>query len=92
MAIFGYICLIVAAIWITYKVCVSYTSFGGTVMVTVYDAAIYPPFIGAFGLFWVFRSLEINWPIWTYCLVWIGLTAFVVIAIRIAEDFGDRRR
>ena len=92
MTVIGYICMIVAAIWIIYKVYVSYTSFGGIVMVTVYDAAVYAPFLGVFGLYWVLRSIGISWPIWIYGAVWLGLTVFVAIAIRIAEEIGDRRR
>ena len=92
MTAIGYICIVVAAIWILYKVYVSYTSFGGTIMATVYDAAVFPPPLAAFGLYAVLRLTESGWPIWAYVVLWLGLTAAVAIAIRVAEDIGDRRR
>lgn len=92
MTLVGYACLIVAVVWIVYKVRLSYTSFGGTVMVTVYDAAFFPPVIGVFGLYWVLRSLGINFSIWAFVALGFGVAVLVGIAIRVAEDLGDRRR
>ena len=91
MTVAGYICMIVALVWIVYKVYLSYTSFGGTVMVTVYDAAIYAPLLGVFGLYWILPTFEIDLAIWVYAALWFGVTIFVVIAIRVAEEIGDRR-
>ena len=91
MTVVGYICMIVAVVWIVYKVYLSYTSFGGTVMVAVYDAAIYPPLLGVFGLYRVLPTYEIDLAIWVYVALWFGVTIFVVIAIRVAEEIGDRR-
>lgn len=88
----GYTCLIVAVIWIVYKVRVSYASFGGTVMVSVYDAAIFPPIVGTFGLYWVLPTFGIEWSIWIYVAIGLGLVVVVAITIRVAEDLGDRRR
>ena len=92
MTVIAYVCIIVAVVWIIYKVYVSYTSFGGTVEVTVYDAAIYPPLVGVFGLYWVLHSIGINWAIWIYGTIWLGVTVFAAISIRLAEEIGDRRR
>lgn len=92
MTLAGYVCLIVAVVWIVFKVRLSYMSFGGTVMVTVYDAVFFPPAIGAFGLYWVLRSLGINFPIWAFVALGVGVAVLVGIAIRVAEELGDRRR
>ncbi len=92
MSIVGYVCLVVAVVWILLKIRLSYTSFGGTVMVTVYDAAIFPPLIGVFGLYWVANSFGINYSIWAYVGLTVVTVVLVAIAIRVAEDLGDRRR
>lgn len=92
MTLLGYVCLIVAVVWIVYKVRLSYLSFGGTVMVTVYDAAFFPPVVGVFGLYWVLRSLSVDFPIWAYVALVFAVAVLVGIAIRVAEELGDRRR
>jgi hypothetical protein len=87
----GYALLGVAAIWIVYKIRVSYNSAGGTDFeVPVYDAALYPPVLAVVGLFLVLRAHEIAWPVWGYLLVWLGLTGLVAAAIRGFEELGDR--
>jgi 1,4-dihydroxy-2-naphthoate octaprenyltransferase len=92
MTIIGYICVGIAVVWILHKIRVSYLSFGGTVMVTVYDAAIFPPIIGAFGLFWALPSLGVDFPLWAYVALGLAAAVLVAIAVRVAEEFGDRRR
>ncbi len=92
MTIVGYICVIIAVLWILHKVRVSYLSFGGTVMVTVYDAAIFPPILVVFGLYWVLPTLGVDFPIWAYAAIGLGVAVLVVIGIRVAEELGDRRR
>jgi 1,4-dihydroxy-2-naphthoate octaprenyltransferase len=92
MSIVGYVCIIVAVIWIVLKIRLSYMSFGGTVMVTVYDAAIFPPFIGVFGLYWVAGSFGIDYSIWAYVGLAFAVAVLVIVAIRVAEELGDRRR
>ena len=92
MTLFGYLCSFVAVAWIIYKVYVAYTSFGGTTMATVYDAAMYAPILGVFGLYWVLKSFAIDFTIWIYLALWVGVATFVALAIRLAENMGDRRR
>jgi len=92
MTIVGYACLVIAVVWVVYKVRLSYMSFGGTVMVTVYDAAFFPPVIGAFGLYFVGKSLGFEFPIWAYCVLAPVVGVLVGIAIRLAEELGDGRR
>ncbi len=92
MTIIGYICVVIAVVWILHKLRVAYLSFGGTVMVTVYDAAIFPPIVGAFGLYWVLPTLGVEFPIWAYVLIGLGIAVLVAIGIRVAEEIGDRRR
>jgi hypothetical protein len=92
MTVIGYICTIVAVAWIIYKVYVAYNSFGGTIGVSVYDAAMYPPIFGVFGLYWVLNSLTIDLALWIYLVIWLGVAGFIAIAIRVAEEMGDRRR
>ena len=90
MTIVGYICLLVAVVWIVLKVRLSYKSFGGTVVVTVYDAVFFPPIVGVFGLYWVLPSLGIELPIWVYIGMVFVVAVLVGIAIRVAEELGDR--
>ncbi len=92
MSLVGYACLAVALIWILIKIRRSYLSFGGTVMVTVYDAAIFPPLIGAFGLYWVAPTFGIDYSVWAYVGLAVVGVAVVAIAIRVAENLGDSRR
>ena len=91
MTVVGYVLIAVAAIWLLYKLYVSYTSGGGTdLMVPVYDAAMYPPMLCAFGLYWVLPTYGINWSIWIYVGLWLGLTVTAVAAIRGIAELGDR--
>ncbi len=90
MIIVGYFCLLVAVVWIVLKVRMSYKSFGGTVVVTVYDAVFFPPIIGVFGLYWVLPSLGIDLPIWAYIAAVFVFAVLVGITIRVAEELGDR--
>jgi 1,4-dihydroxy-2-naphthoate octaprenyltransferase len=92
ITIFGYICVLIAVVWILHKVRVSYLSFGGTVMVSVYDAAIFPPLIGAFGLYCVLPTLGFDLPIWAFAVIGLGVAILTAIAVRVAEELGDRRR
>ena len=92
MTIVGYACLVVAIVWILLKIRMSYRSFGGTVIVTVYDAAIFPPPIGVFGLYWVLTSLGIEYSIWVYIALVFVVAVLVGLAIRGAEELGDRLR
>ena len=90
MVVIGWICIVVSVIWILYKINVAYNSYGGTVMVAVYDAAIFAPPIGALGLYLVLPTFEIQWPLWIYIAVALGTAVAVAIVIRIAEEIGDR--
>jgi hypothetical protein len=90
MMIVGCALLVVALIWVVYKVVLAFNSAGGTdLMLIVYDAAVYPPVLIAVGMFLVFRSRE--WPIWVYAIIWLGATLFAAGAIRLSEEIGDRR-
>ena len=91
MIIVGYICIAVAVIWLTIKLYVSYSSAGGTAgMSPVYDAAYYPPVLIAFGLYWVLPTFEINWSIWIFFGIWIGLALLFAGGIRLMEELGDK--
>jgi hypothetical protein len=87
----GIACLVVAAVWLPYKIYLSYTSFGGTAhMMPVYDAAVYPPVMTVFGLYWILGTYEIYWSWWVYVLLWLGVAVAAGAAIRVAEILGDR--
>ena len=91
MIAIGYALIVIATIWFLYKLYVSYTSAGGTdFQMPVYDAAMYPPIMGAVGLYLVLRVYEVEWPVWAFFAIWIGLTAVFVGAIRGMEELGDR--
>ena len=90
MEVIGYCCFALAAIWILYKLYLAYNSAGGTVMVTVYDAAMFPPLIAVAGLFCTFRAFDIHCPIWIYPAIVVGIGVLVVIGIKVAEEIGDR--
>ena len=83
-------CIAIAVLWICYRVYLAYNSFGGTVVVTLYDAAFYPPVLITFGLnrILVQREVELQW--WVYGLIWLGVLAVVVGLIKVAEKVGDR--
>lgn len=86
----GYVAIAVAVLWILYKLYVAYGSSGGTVEVVVYDAAVYPPVIGAVGLYLVLSNHQIQLAFWIYMAIWAVVTAVVVGAIRLMEEIGDR--
>ena len=91
MTIVGSILLGVAAIWFLYKLYLSYTSSGGTdLMLPVYDAAMYPPVMAAFGSYWVLGALGFDWPWWAFLLIWLVLAGLAAGAIRLAEELGDK--
>jgi hypothetical protein len=87
----GYALLVIAAIWILYKLYISFNSAGGTAyQVPVYDAAVYPPIMVAVGLFCVLRGNEVHWPVWSYVALWLALTGVTAGAIKVLEELGDR--
>ena len=90
MEVIGFFCIALAAIWILYKLYLAYNSAGGTVMVTVYDAAMFPPILAVFGLYLTFPTFEINCPMWIYPAICVGIGVLVVIGIKVAEEIGDR--
>ena len=91
MIVIGYAMVAIAAGWFLYKVYASYKSAGGTdMMMSVYDGATYPPIIATVGLYLVLPNYEINWSFLIYIGIWLGSTVFAVLAIRIAEEIGDR--
>jgi hypothetical protein len=90
MTFVGYACIVVAVLWILFKVRWAYQSQGGRMVVTVYDAACYPPLLIVFGLYWILPSLQIDWSIWIYIGLVPVLIAVVAGLIKLAEEFGDR--
>jgi hypothetical protein len=89
--IVGYICIGIALVWILIKAYVAYSSAGGTAdMSPIFDAALYPPILAAFGLYWVLPSFQIDWGIWIYVLIWLGLTLLVAGLLKVLEELGDR--
>jgi hypothetical protein len=91
VSIVGYLLILSGAIWFGYKLYLSYSSAGGTdFMLPVYDGAIYPPMLAAFGLYWVLRGLEIEWSYWAYVGLWLGLSVLAGAAIWLSEEIGDR--
>ena len=91
MIIVGYICISVAVVWILIKAYVAFSSAGGTAdMSPIYDAALYPPILAAFGLYWVLPSFQIDWTIWIYVGIWLGLTLLVAGVLKLLEEMGDR--
>lgn len=91
MTVLGFVLIGIAVVWLCYKLYVAYHSGGGTsMMVPVYDAAVYPPMMSAFGAYWVVRWLALEWPIWAFIVIWVVTTALAAGAIRLAEELGDR--
>jgi hypothetical protein len=91
VTIVSWILIAVAAVWFLYKLYLSYTSSGGTdLMLPVYDAAMYPPAMAAFGLYWVQGAFGRDWPWWVFLIIWLVLTGLAAGAIRLAEELGDK--
>ena len=90
VTVIGCALLVVAAGWIAYKMYVSYSSFGGTVEVIVYDAAIYPPILTGVGLYLVLPGFGIAWSAWMYVAIALVLIPIVVGGIKLMEKIGDR--
>jgi hypothetical protein len=89
--VWGYALLVIAGLWILYKVYVSFSSAGGTQFeVAVYDAAIYPPVIAAVGLYGVLPYHGVECSIWILVGIALGLGAVTAGVIRLAEELGDR--
>jgi hypothetical protein len=86
----GYAAVAVSVLWILYKLYVAYGSCGGTVEVVVYDAAVYPPILGAVGLYLVLSNHQVQLAFWIYMAIWAVVTAVVVGAIRLMMEIGDR--
>lgn len=89
MEVIGLLCIALAAIWILYKLYLAYNSAGGTVMVAVYDAAIFPPILAVLGLYLTLRAFDINYSLWIYPAICIGIGVLVIIGIKVAEEIGD---
>jgi hypothetical protein len=88
----GYVAIAVAVIWLLVKLRVAYGSAGGTIMVVVYDAAVYPPIIGVVGLYLVLSAFQIDLAFWIYLAVWAVTAGVAVGAIRLMEEIGDKLR
>ena len=89
--VLGYAMVAVAAIWVLYKMFVSYNSAGGTdYPLAVFDAAIYPPLLATAGLFIVHWSAEDLWAYWIYGAVLIALVVVIAVLIKICEALGDK--
>lgn len=86
----GYLAILVAVIWIVAKLYVAYNSAGGTIMVVVYDAALYPPILIAVGLYFVLPTYDVELAVWIYFAIWAAVTALVAGLIRLMEELGDR--
>jgi hypothetical protein len=86
----GYLAIAVAVIWLLVKLKVAYGSAGGTVMVVVYDAVMYPPIIGVVGLYLVLSNYQINLAIWIYLIIWAVTTGVAAGGIRLMEEIGDK--
>lgn len=86
----GAVAIAVAVIWLLVKMYVAYDSSGGTVMVIVYDAAVFPPIISAIGLYLVLSTYKIHLAFWIYLGIWAVTTGLAAGAIRLAEEVGDR--
>ncbi len=86
----GYVAIAVAVIWLLVKLYVAYGSAGGTVMVVVYDAAVYPPIIGVVGAYLVLSTNKIDLAVWIYLVIWAITTGVAVGAIRLMEEIGDK--
>ena len=86
----GYVAIVVAVLWISLKLYLAYNSAGGTIMVVVYDAVIYPPVLIAVGLYFVLPSLGVQLHYWIYIAVWAACSGVVAGAIRLSEELGDR--
>jgi len=84
--------IVLAAAWLLYKTCLAFNSGGGTdMMLVVYDAAVYPPLLATIGAYLLVQTRQLNWPLWSYLLLWLGLTAAAAGLIRVSEEIGDRR-
>lgn len=86
----GSVAIAVAVIWLLVKLRVAYSSAGGTVMVVVYDAVMYPPIIGVVGLYLVLSTYKIEIALWMYLVIWAVTTGVAAGAIRLMEEIGDK--
>lgn len=86
----GYVAIAVAVIWFLFKLYAAYDSVGGTVMVVIYDAAVFPPIIGVVGLYLVLYSYQVDLAFWIYMIIWAVTTAVAAGALRLMEEFGDK--
>ena len=91
MVIFCYLLIVGALCWFLYKLYMSFSSAGGTdFAVSVYDGALYPPVLAVIGLYWVLPTYDVQWSIWIYVGIWVGITLLFAGSIRLAEELGDR--
>ncbi len=90
MTIVGWILIVVATLWVVYKIYLAYQSSGGRMVVTVYDAAVYPPLMGAAGLYFVLPTFGFELSIWIYVGIAVGLATLAGGCIKIAEEVGDQ--
>ena len=86
----AYAAVAVAVSWILLKLYMAYNSAGGTVMVAVYDAAVYPPILGTVGLYFVLPTHRIDLSPWIYVAIWVVTTVVTAGAIRLMEELGDK--
>ena len=90
MIIVGYICIAIAVVWFLFKAYVAYSSVGDTLGTVYKDAALYPPILTAFGLYWVLPTFDINWSIWIFLGIWLGLAPLVYGALWLMVELGDK--
>ncbi len=90
MIIVGYICIAIAVVWFLVKAYVAYSSAGDTLGTVYMDAALYPPILAAFGLYWVLPTFEINWSVWIFLGIWLALAALAFGALKLMVELGDK--
>ncbi len=83
--------IVIAVIWLFYKMHLSYHSAGGTnLMDPIYDAAVYPPILMAVGLYLVLGALGYDWPYWYYIGIWALAAALFAGLLKGCMAMGDK--
>jgi hypothetical protein len=88
--IVGYICIAIAVVWFVFKSYVAYSSVGDTLGTVYLDAALYPPILTAFGLYWVLPMFNIHWTVWIFVGIWLVLAGLVFGFLKLMVELGDK--
>lgn len=90
VSVIGYALLVVAVVWIAYRMRVSYMSAGGTVEVINRDAALFAPILVGVGLYLVLPNWDVHWPWWGFVLLGFVLLPVILGLNYLMQELGDK--